>query len=109
MSTKLNLEDRYYISMYSRRLPSTLKLRFAIDAFLKQIEITPEEIKTYGVTINPKTLQFSCNNDSYEVEYEEFHSDVLSSMKDYIELLDHEKNNENEMLQRTFTFFRKIL
>jgi hypothetical protein len=95
--------------MYSRRLPSTLKLRFSIDAFLQQIEISPEEVRKYEVTIDSKTLEFSCNDDDFTVEYEEFHPDVLEEMKNYIQMLDHEKNNENEMLQKTFTYFRKII
>ena len=109
MSKKLTLEDRYYISMYSRRLPCTLPLRFAIDKFFNQIDINPEEFKKYEVKIDPKTLEFSCDDENYTVEYEEFPPAVIEAMKKYIKMLDHEKNKENKMLQKTFTYFQKII
>jgi len=109
MATKLTLEDRYYLSMYSRRLPCTLQLRFAIDAFLDQIEITPEELKNHGVKINGETMEFECKNPEVETEYEDFPEPVKSSMRSYIKMLDHDKNNKNVMLAKTFEYFRKIL
>lgn len=109
MSVKLNLEDRYYISMYSRRLPCTLKLRFAIDAFLQQIEITESEMRENGVSIDSKTMQLTCSNPDYVVEYTEFHKDIVDSIKNYIKLLDHEKNADNELLQKTLKYFKKIV
>lgn len=109
MSVKLNLDERYYISMYSRRLPCTLRLRFAIDAFLQQIEITETEMKEHGVSIDPKTMQFTCRDMDYMVEYADFHKDIIDSIKNYIKLLDHEKNADNELLQKTLTYFKKIV
>lgn len=109
MSKKLTLEDRYYISMYSRKLECTLKLRFAIDNFLDQIAITSDEMDKYDITINKETMQFESNDESYSVEYEEFPQEVLESMGNYISMYDHEKNKENLLLKRTMEYFRKVL
>jgi hypothetical protein len=109
MSIKLNLEDRYYISMYARKLECTLKLRFAIDNFLDQIAITPEEVKEYGVDVDRETMQFVTNNNDYSVEYEEFPEPVIEAMSGYIGMYDHDKNSDNVLLQRTFEFFRKVI
>lgn len=109
MSKKLTLKERHYISMYSRRLLCTMKLRSVIDKFFAQIEITPEEFNKHKVKIDPKTLEFSCDDDSYTVEYESFSPIVLDSMKDYIAMFDQEKAKDNEMLQNSFEYFRKIL
>ena len=106
---KLTLEERHYISMYARRLICTMKLRSVIDKFFAQIEITPEEFKKYGVKVDPKTLEFSCDDNEYTVEYKEFPTFVLESMKEYIAMFDHDKAKNNEMLQKTFKYFRKIL
>lgn len=109
MSKKLTLKDRHFISMYSRRLISTMKLRNVIDKFFEQIEPTAEEFKRFNITIDPKTFEFSCNDDEYTVEYEEFSPVVLEAMQKYIDMFDQEKAKKNDMLQRTFTYFRKIL
>jgi len=109
MSKKLTLEDRYYISMYSRRLPCSIPLRFSIDKFLNQIEITPEEFKIYNVDIDPSTMSFKCNDSDYEVEYEEFPPEVIVSMKNFIADYDHDKNKDNNMIQKTFDYFRKVI
>jgi len=91
---QLSLEDRYYLSMYSRRLPCTLRLRLAIDAFLEQIELTPEEIKEHNIEINPSKMEFTSDS-NIDVEYEEFHPDVIIAMKNYITIFDSEGNAEN--------------
>lgn len=109
MSTKLNLEDRYYISMYSRRLPCTLQLRFAIDDFLEQITITPEEVTQYAIDITKDTMEFTCNDYDYSVEYTEFPEPVTDAINTYIGMYDHDKNKENVLLQRTFKFLKKVL
>lgn len=109
MTKKLTLEDRYYISLYSRRLTCTIALRYKIDEFFNQIEITPEEMKTYGVRIDDKTMEFKCNDNTYTVEYEKFSDEVIASMKEFISMFDHEKHKTNEMLQRAFKYFRKIM
>jgi len=106
---KLTLKDRYFLSMYARRLPCTIALRFSIDNFFNQIEITSEEVKKFEVKINPKTLEFECNDNEHTTEFKEFPEEVLKSMKSYIKMFDHEKNKTNEMVQRTFEYFRKIL
>ena len=108
MSKKLTLEDRYYISMYSRRLPCTIALRYQIDKFFDQIEITSDEIKQYEVKID-ENLMFTCNDENYTVEYEEFPEEVIKSMKAFIVLFDHEKNKNNEMVQRSFTYFKQVM
>lgn len=107
MAKKLTLEDRYYISMYSRKLPCTLQLRFAIDAFLDQIEISPEEVKAREVKIS--TMKFKCNDPKSTTEYEEFPEPVIEAMKSYIEVLDYDKNKDNVFVHRTFDYFRKII
>jgi len=108
MATKLTLEDRYYISMYSRRLPCTIALRYKIDQFFDQIEITSEEIKKFDIKID-ENLKFTCNDEKYTVEYEEFPEEVLKAMKAFIVLFDHEKNKNNEMIQRSFSYFKQII
>lgn len=109
MGIKLNLEDRHFISMYARRLICTMKLRSVIDKFFAQIEITPEEFKNYGVSIDPKTLDFSCKNTDYTVEYTDLSPIVIDSMKTYMSMFDHDKVKDNEMLQKTFKYFRKLM
>lgn len=109
MSKSLNLEERYYISMYARKLECTLKLRFAIDNFLDQIAITSEEVDKYGVDVNRDNMQFVCNDENYTVEYSEFPESVTEAMKNYIAMYDHEKNKENLLLKRTMEYFKKII
>ena len=107
MSKKLTLEDRYHISMYCRRLPCTLQLRFAIDAFLDQIEITAEEVKTNKIEIT--ATEFKCANPDDTKEFDDFPAPVTDAMKGYIETLDHEKNKDSVMLHKTFDYFRKAI
>ena len=109
MSTKLTLEDRYYISMYARKLDCTLKLRFAIDNFLDQLAITSDEVTKYEVDVDRETMQFLCNDVDYSVEYPEFPEAVIESMNTYIGMYDHDKNKENVLLQRTIAYFKKIV
>jgi hypothetical protein len=109
MTKKLTLEDRYFLNMYSRRLPCTIALRFSFDKFLDQIEITSDEVKKYDVKINSESLKFECNDKEFIVEYEEFPPAVIEAMKKYISMFDHDKNKNNEMLKRTFEYYRKIM
>lgn len=109
MSKSLTLEDRYYISMYARKLECTLKLRFAIDNFLDQIAITNDEVEKYAVDVDRQTMQFVCNDDNYKVEYSEFPESVIEAMQNYIAMYDHEKNKENLLLKRTMEYFKKII
>ena len=109
MTIKLNLEDRHYINMYSRRLRSTIQLRYSIDSFFDKLNITPEEMKKYGVSIDPNNYEFKCNDDTYEVEYESFPSAVIESMKEFIKTYDHGSNKNNEMIQKMVKYFNKII
>lgn len=109
MSKKLTLDERYHISMYARRLPCTLPLRFAIDKFFNQIEIIPEEMEKYGIEVNTETREFICNDDEYTVEYKEFPPEVVKAMDEYIKMYSHEDNDNNEMLQKTFNYFNLII
>lgn len=109
MSKKLSLQDRYYISMYSRRLQSTLKLRFAIDAFLQQIEFTREETEKYEIGVDPTTFEFRCNDSNYVVDYNEFPIDVVNAIKHYISLYDHEENKDNVLLHKTLEYLKKVI
>jgi hypothetical protein len=109
MSKKLTLQDRYYISMYSRRLQSTLKLRFAIDAFLQQIEFTHEETEKYEIGVDSNSYEFKCNNDSYTVKYDDFPSEVIEAIKNYISLYEHEQNKDNALLHKTLEYLKKVI
>lgn len=109
MSNKLTLEDRYFINMYSRKLPCTVSLRFTIDQFHQQIEITPEEAEKYAVTIDSTNGSFITNDPEYVVEYEKFPTQVVDAMKRYVDLLDQEKNEDNVLLQNILTYFSKII
>lgn len=109
MSKSLTLEERYFISMYSRKLPCTVALRFSIDAFLQQIEITPEEVEKYDITIDVGAGTFECNDPDYTVEYEKFPTQVINAMERYVKLLDEEKNEDNILLQKILAYFRKLL
>jgi len=109
MTKKLTLEDRYYISMYARKLECTLKLRFAIDNFLDQIAISADEVKEFEVDVDRNTMQFTCNDSDYSVEYSEFPEPVIEAMSGYMGMYDHDKNKDNVLLQRTFEFYKKIV
>lgn len=109
MSTKLTLEDRYYISMYSRKLPCTVSLRFTIDQFHQQIEITPDEVEKYNITIDPTNGTFITSDFDYVVEYEKFPTQVVNAMQRYVNLLDQNKNEDNVLLQHIFKYFSKII
>ena len=105
---KLTLKDRYFLNMYSRRLPSTCMLRATIDVFLNQINLTPEEVTQYGVKFDAVT-GITSSSDSLEFEYESFPVPVIESIKNYIKVYDHEKNKENKLLQNMLSYFRKVL
>ena len=109
MSHKLTLNDRYHISMYSRRLQCTLKLRFAIDAFLQQLDFTKDEIEKYEISVDSTTYEFKYNDASYAVEYESFPVEIVEAINNYISLYDHEQNKENALLTNTLEYFRKVL
>ena len=109
MTKKLTLDERHHISMYARRLPCTVALRFKIDQFFNTLEITSEELKKYDVTIDPKTMEFSCNDSEYTVEYEDFDPVIIDSLESFIVMFNHEKHKNNEMLQRAFKYFKKII
>ncbi len=103
----LTLEDRYYLSMYSRRLQCTLELRFAIDAFLQQIQITEAEIGTYGIKIDVDNKTFSCNDPSYTVEYANIPASITTAMGEYVNAVENSKQT-NELILRTAEYFRKL-
>lgn len=109
MSKKLTLEERYYISMYSRKLPCTVSLRFTIDQFHQQIEITPDEVEKFEVSIDPANGKFICNDTAYTVEYEKFPTQVVGAMKRYVNLLNDSKNEDNVLLQNILKYFSKII
>lgn len=109
MSIQLSLEDRYYLSMYTRRLPCTLKLRFAVDAFLESIDIKSDEATKYEVSINQETYQFKCNDSNYKVVYDDFPIEVTDAMRSYIRLYDHEQNINNVLLHNTIDSFKKVI
>jgi hypothetical protein len=109
MSIKLNLEDRYYISMYARKLACTVRLRFAIDVFFDQINISGDEVEKYGINIDPIEGTFSCNDLNYVIEYEKFPDAVIDAMKHYISVYDVEQTKDNELIRRIIKYFNKLL
>ena len=109
MSKTLTLKDRYYLGMYCRKLPCTILLRLTINDFLKQIEFTSNELEKYNIVVSPDTHQFSCNDDSYVVEYESFAPSVIDAMKLHIKMFDHEKNKESALLQKIIETFKIII
>lgn len=109
VTKSLTLEDRYRLSMYSRKLPCTLRLRLVINDFLSQIEITSDEMKKFEVSIDPVTMAFNCNDSEYTVDYTEFPQDIIIAMTRYVSLLDTEKNSDNVLLQKTLVTFKKII
>jgi len=109
VTKSLTLEDRYRLSMYSRKLPCTLRLRLVINDFLSQIEITSDEMKKFEVSIDPTTMAFNCNDSEYTVDYTGFPQDIIIAMTRYVSLLDTEKNADNVLLQKTLLTFKKII
>jgi hypothetical protein len=108
--TKLTLDDRSYLSIYSRQLPCTLKLWYAINAFTKQIDITKQEIADNGITFDPSTgIVIPEAAKDLTTEFESFPQPVIDAMKDYLDVMDNEDNKKNVMIQKTFSYFRKII
>ncbi len=110
MSIKLSIKERYDLMKYVHKLPCTLKLRMAIDAFFQQIELTEEENQKYDIKIDPSTYQISTNDDSYVREYESFPEEVVSSLKSYVDAYDgKEEYRNNKMLQDALLTFKKAI
>ena len=86
----LTLEDRYYVNLFTRKLPCTLKLRFALDSFLNMIDFTEEEIKKYAIRIVPQQSKFECNDEKVTFEYKDVPEEVTEAGR-----LAAETNNEN--------------
>lgn len=109
MSKSLTLKDRYYLGMYCRKLPCTLLLRLTINDFLQQIEFTSDELQKYAITISPDTHEFSCNDESYMVEYAEFTPSVVEAMKTYLKMFDHDKNKDSLLIQKIIETFKILV
>jgi hypothetical protein len=105
--TKLTLKDRYYVNMYIRSLPCTIKFYKAFDKFIEQIDLSAEEVAQYEVKFDT-TVGFTSNSDDKEFEYT-FEKELIESVQEYVKMYDHAKNAENAGLQKRLVYLKKII
>lgn len=105
-NVSLTLSERFDLSRYVRRLPSTLKNRFAVEGFLETIEFTPEELTTYAIRVSEPLYALECTDPSVSVTYPQISDTIVNAMKEYIEVLDTEDNKGNQLLHNTFDAFK---
>jgi hypothetical protein len=108
-STTITLTQRYELARYVRQLPSTIELRFAVDAFLQAVEFKDDEVQKYDIKVNPDTYEMECNDEDTLFDIGEVPAPVLKSMTEYIEALDTEEQADNLLLQKTFDAFRILV
>ena len=109
MSTKLTLEQRYNLLMYTQLLHSKLNLYLSWKDFKSQLDFTSDERSKYDISIDENTHQFKCNDTSYTVEYPAFPPIILKEMKHYIDAFDTDKNSDNALAQKTINVFKTIV
>ena len=105
----LTLEERYYVNLFTRKLPCTLKLRFALDSFLNMIDFTEEEIKKYAIRIVPSQSKFECNDDKVTFEYKDVPEEVTESVKEFVTSMDVEENDNNVFIKDMVKYLKKVL
>ena len=105
----LTLEERYYVNLFTRKLPCTLKLRFALDSFLNMIDFTEEEIKKYAIRIVPSQSKFECNDDKVTFEYKDVPEEVTESVKEFVTSMDVEENDKNVFIKDMVKYLKKVL
>lgn len=105
----LTLEDRYYVNLFTRKLPCTLKLRFALDAFLNMIDFTEEEIKKYAIRIVPQQSKFECNDEKVTFEYKDVPEEVTEAVREFVVSMDTEENDKNMFIKDMVKYLKKVL
>jgi hypothetical protein len=105
----LTLEERYYVNLFTRKLPCTLKLRFALDSFLNMIDFTEEEIKKYAIRIVPSQSKFECNDDKVTFEYKDVPEEVTESVREFVTSMDVEENDKNVFIKDMVKYLKKVL
>lgn len=104
----LTIRERFELIKYTHRLPSTLKLRLAVDEFFNMLEITDEEATKFQIKVDPATFELSCNDESYVTVFDKLPEDALTAIKNYIYSFDTEENKENPVLQKALVIFKKV-
>ena len=105
----LTLEDRYYVNLFTRKLPCTLKLRFALDSFLNMIDFTEDEIKKYAIRITPQQSKFECNDDKVTFEYKDVPEEVTEAVREFVTSMDTEENDKNLFIKDMIKYLKKVL
>lgn len=105
----LTLEDRYYVNLFTRKLPCTLKLRFALDSFLNMIDFTEEEIKKYAIRIVPQQSKFECNDEKVTFEYKDVPEEVTEAVREFVVSMDTEENDKNLFIKDMVKYLKKVL
>lgn len=105
----LTLEDRYYVNLFTRKLPCTLKLRFALDSFLNMIDFTEEEIKKYAIRIVPQQSKFECNDEKVTFEYKDVPEEVTEAVREFVVSMDTEENDKNMFIKDMVKYLKKVL
>ena len=105
----LTLEDRYYVYLFTRKLPCTLKLRFALDSFLNMIDFTEEEIKKYAIRIVPQQSKFECNDEKVTFEYKDVPEEVTEAVREFVISMDTEENDKNMFIKDMVKYLKKVL
>jgi hypothetical protein len=105
----LTLEDRYYVNLFTRKLPCTLKLRFALDSFLNMIDFTEEEIKKYAIRIVPQQSKFECNDEKVTFEYKDVPEEVTEAVREFVISMDTEENDKNMFIKDMVKYLKKVL
>ncbi len=105
----LTLEERYYVNLFTRKLPCTLKLRFALDSFLNMIDFTEDEIKKYAIRIVPSQSKFECNDDKVTFEYKDVPEEVTESVREFVTSMDVEENDKNVFIKDMVKYLKKVL
>ena len=105
----LTLEDRYYVNLFTRKLPCTLNLRFALDSFLNMIDFTEEEIKKYAIRIVPQQSKFECNDEKVTFEYKDVPEEVTEAVREFVISMDTEENDKNMFIKDMVKYLKKVL
>ncbi len=103
------MEDRYYVNLFTRKLPCTLKLRFALDSFLNMIDFTEEEIKKYAIRIVPQQSKFECNDEKVTFEYKDVPEEVTEAVREFVISMDTEGNDKNMFIKDMVKYLKKVL
>ncbi len=109
MAFALTIKQSYELIHHVGRLPCTLSFRFAYDAFQKQVEFTPDEIKQFQIKVNPDTFDIECNDTEYTVEYASIPEGVAKAMREWSERYDVDDMKNNPLVQDALAVFKLVL